>query len=67
MAELTVGMIGLDTSHCPAFAKLLNNDRDPHHVPGCRVACAYPGFSERFSKSRERVAGFADTDRKSVV
>ena len=58
MSELKIGMIGLDTSHCPAFAKLLNNSDDPHHVPGGRVHVAYPGGSQALAVSRDRVAGF---------
>lgn len=57
MAELKIGMVGLDTSHCPAFAGLLNNPAAPAHVPGGRVVAAFPGGSDDFSRSRERVAG----------
>jgi len=58
MGDLKIGMIGLDTSHCPAFCKLLNRPDDPHHVPGGRVVAAWPGGSQAFSASRDRVAGF---------
>lgn len=59
MSELLkIGMVGLDTSHCVAFTRLLNDVDDPHHVPGARVVAAYPGGSDAFSLSRERVAGF---------
>ena len=34
MAELKVGMIGLDTSHVSAFVKLLNDPTNEFHVPG---------------------------------
>ena len=40
-SQLKLAMIGLDTSHCAAFANLLNNDRDRHHVPGARVEKAF--------------------------
>ncbi|MDD5597579.1 MAG: Gfo/Idh/MocA family oxidoreductase [Victivallaceae bacterium] len=58
MANLKVGMIGLDTSHCPAFVKLLNNADNEFHVPGAKVVKAFPGGSKLFSSSINRVAGF---------
>lgn len=58
MSDLRIGMIGLDTSHCPAFCKLLNRPDDPNHVPGGRVVAAWPGGSEAFSASRDRVQKF---------
>ncbi|GAA3408812.1 Gfo/Idh/MocA family protein [Paenibacillus hodogayensis] len=45
---LKLGMIGLDTSHTTAFAQLLNDPQNPHHVPGGRVAVAFPGGSPDF-------------------
>ena len=55
---LKIGMVGLDTSHCPAFTGLLNDKTHAYHIPGARVIGAYPGGSELFSLSRDRVAGF---------
>lgn len=55
---MRIGMIGLDTSHCVAFTKLLNDPTAEHHIPGGRVVAAYPGGSPHFSLSRDRVAGF---------
>ena len=55
---LRIGMVGLDTSHCPAFTGLLNDETHAYHIPGARVVGAYPGGSELFSLSRDRVAGF---------
>ncbi|MGI6609749.1 MAG: Gfo/Idh/MocA family protein [Limnochordia bacterium] len=55
MAELKLGMIGLDTSHCTAFSGLLNNEEHPYHVPGARITYAFPAGSQQFSLSRERV------------
>src|SRR5436190_16796273 len=40
-AELRIGMIGLDTSHAIAFTKLINDARDPSHVPGGKVIAAF--------------------------
>ena len=40
---LRLGIIGLDTSHVPAFTKTFNNPNDPGHVPGGRVVAAFKG------------------------
>jgi hypothetical protein len=55
---MKIGMIGLDTSHCVAFTRLLNDPADKHHIEGGTVVAAYPGGSSQFSKSRDRVEGF---------
>ena len=57
-APLKLGMIGLDTSHCVAFANLLNNENDPYHVPGARVVKAFPGGTDKFQHSASRVPKF---------
>lgn len=58
MERLKIGMIGLDTSHCPAFAKLLSEEENPHYVEGGRVVAAFPGGSQAFANSRNRVDQF---------
>jgi hypothetical protein len=63
-STLKVGMVGLDTSHCPAFTSILNNEGHEYHVPGARVVGAYPGGSDLFSHSRNRVQGFTKTLEK---
>ena len=60
MASLKIGMIGLDTSHCPAFVKILNDTENEFHVPGAKVVKAFPGGSELFSNSINRVEGFTN-------
>jgi predicted dehydrogenase len=55
---LRIGMIGLDTSHVPAFTKLLNDPSSEYHIPGGRVVVAYPGGSPDFELSYSRIAGF---------
>lgn len=57
MASLKIGMVGLDTSHCTAFTRLLNDPEDEFHVPGGRVTVAYPGGSPDFELSWSRVEG----------
>jgi predicted dehydrogenase len=51
---LKLGMIGLDTSHAPAFTKLLNDSQDPFHVRGGKVVIAYPGDPSDFHMSYTR-------------
>ncbi len=60
MSTLKIGMIGLDTSHCPAFVKLLNNSDDQFHVPGAKVVKAFPGGSKTFSNSYNRVGQYTE-------
>lgn len=52
---IRVGIIGLDTSHAPAFMKLFNNTDAADHVPGCRVVAAYPQGSRDIESSVSRV------------
>ncbi len=54
-AELRLGIIGLDTSHATAFAKLLNDPQDKDHVPGGRVVAAFKGGSRDIESSWSRV------------
>jgi predicted dehydrogenase len=57
-SELRVGLIGLDTSHVPAFTKTLNDAKNPEHVAGARVVAGYPGGSKDFDLSISRVDKF---------
>ncbi len=57
---LKLGMIGLDTSHVIAFARLLHNTDDPHHVPGGRIIAAYKGGSDDLEASYSRVDRFTE-------
>jgi hypothetical protein len=57
-ADLKLGMIGLDTSHVTAFAKLLNDPNDKDHVPGGKVIVAVKGGSDDIESSRSRVEGY---------
>lgn len=55
---LTIGIVGLDTSHVMHFTRLLQDPADPFHVPGARVIAAYPGASADFPLSHTRVPEF---------
>jgi predicted dehydrogenase len=57
---LNIGIIGLDTSHVEAFTRLLNQEDDPHHIPGARVVTGFPGGSPDFDLSINRVEGFTN-------
>ena len=65
--QLRIGLIGLDTSHAPAFAGLLNDERGKDHVPGGRVVAAFPGGSPDMDISRNRVEGFTKTLREKYA
>jgi predicted dehydrogenase len=65
-AELKVGLIGLDNSHCVAFSQLLNKADNPHHVAGARACFGYPGVSSDFKLSYSRVEGFTKTLREEL-
>src|ERR1051325_11009750 len=56
---LRAGMIGLDTSHVPAFAKLFNNARTTGELAGIRIVAGYPGGTD-IPASRDRVKGFTE-------
>ena len=64
---MKLGMVGLDTSHCVAFAKLLNEPENQFHVPGAKIVRAFPGGSQAFSSSRARVGTFTDELRAMKV
>jgi predicted dehydrogenase len=50
-----LGIIGLDTSHSPAFAKEINAKTAEY---GCKVVAAFPGGSPDIASSRDRIEGF---------
>jgi hypothetical protein len=56
---LRAGMIGLDTSHVPAFTKLFNNPKAVGDLANIRVVAGYPGGTD-MPASRDRVAKFTE-------
>jgi hypothetical protein len=58
MADLKIGMIGLDTSHVIAFARCFNKKDHAEHIPGARVTVAYGKASPDFDLSYNRIEGF---------
>ena len=60
-AELRLGIIGLDTSHVPAFTGILNDPNAKGHVEGARVVAGFKGGSPDIPSSADRVEGFTKT------
>ena len=59
-AQVRLGIIGTDTSHATAFARILNDPTSPDYVPGARIVAAYKGGSKDIPSSIERVDKYAD-------
>ncbi len=57
-ADFRIGIIGTDTSHVPAFTRLLSGE-----IAGARVVAAYKGGSPDIEASAGRVDKFADEIR----
>src|SRR5258708_30695270 len=57
-ADIRLGIVSTDTSHVIHFTRILNEERDPEHVPGARVVAAYKGGSPDIPSSRNRVDSF---------
>jgi predicted dehydrogenase len=58
--EVRVGIIGLDTSHCVAFTRILHNPKASGDVAGFRVVAAFPGGSADIPASKDRLEGFTN-------
>lgn len=63
-AELRLGVVGLDSSHCIRFARMFNDAGDKEYVGGARLTCAFQGGSPDMEKSASRVEGFTQTIRE---
>lgn len=62
-----VGMIGLDTSHCIEFTKMLNDTHASAEFNGYKVVAAYPKGSKDIKSSVDRIAGYTDEIKKYEV
>ena len=58
---LRVGMIGLDTSHCIAFTRILNDEDAAPEVANCKVVAVYPKGSPDIESSVKRVPEYTKT------
>jgi uncharacterized protein with GYD domain len=55
LQEIRIGIIGLDTSHAPAFAGIFNEKGLESSVKGFRVVSAYPHGSTEIQSSADRI------------
>jgi hypothetical protein len=55
---LRAGIIGCDTSHVPAFTKLINDPNATGALAQIEVVVAFPGGSPDLASSRDRVEGY---------
>lgn len=62
-----VGMIGLDTSHSPAFTRILNDPEAAPDVAGFRVVAAYPYGSREIESSYSRIPRYTEEVRSMGV
>jgi hypothetical protein len=56
---IRAGMIGLDTSHVPAFTRIFNNAKGDSELAGIKIVAGYPGGTD-IPPSRDRVKGFTE-------
>jgi hypothetical protein len=62
-----VGMIGLDTSHCEAFTKVLNQPNPEPEFAGFPVVAAYPHGSKDIESSVSRIPKITEDIKKYGV
>ena len=58
-SPIRVGMIGLDTSHVPGFARLFNSPKAEGDLAGFKIVAGYPGGTD-MPASHDRVAKFTE-------
>ena len=63
---IRVGMIGLDTSHVPAFTRIINSPSFGNGIEQLRIIAGYPGGTD-LPLSRGRVAAFTQNVREMGV
>jgi predicted dehydrogenase len=57
-APIKIGIIGLDTSHSPAFTKLFNEENPRPELAGFKVTTAYPYGSRDIKSSMDRIPDY---------
>jgi predicted dehydrogenase len=57
---LSIGFVGMDTSHVVAFTQLLNDPAHPNHIPGAKVTNGFPGGSVEMPLSINRLPGYVE-------
>lgn len=63
---LRAGMIGLDTSHVPAFVGIFNSTKATGDVSGIKIVAGYPGGTD-LPASKDRVQKFTEQIRARGV
>lgn len=66
-ATVKVGIIGLDTSHSPAFIKALNAENPKPEYTGFQVVAAFPYGSKTIKSSFERIPKYIEEVQKYGV
>ena len=61
---IRIGIIGLDTSHVPAFTKLFNDPKNEGDLAGFKVVAGFPGGSKDVKSSYDRVDMFTKQIQK---
>ncbi len=59
-SPIKIGIIGLDTSHAPAFTKLFNAPDPSPELAGMKVVAAYPFGSKTIKSSTDRIEGYIE-------
>lgn len=62
-----IGMIGLDTSHCEAFTKVINDPNSGADYSGFKVTAAYPYGSRDIESSASRIPQYTEDIKKYGV
>lgn len=57
---LTIGMIGLDTSHVEHFANIIMDKKHPYHIKGVKISHGVPYPSEDLDLSINRVEQYSN-------
>lgn len=66
-AQVKIGIIGLDTSHSPAFIKAFNAENPKEEYKGFRVVAAYPYGSRTIKSSFDRIPKYIEEVKKYGV
>jgi len=64
---IKLGIIGLDTSHSPAFFKMVNDPDSPPEFRGFKVVAAYPYGSTAIKSSNDRIAGYTEEAKAAGI
>ena len=66
-APIRAGIIGLDTSHATAFAKIFADPNAKGDIPAVKIVAAFPGGSPDLPASRDRVPEYTKVLREMGV